>query len=115
MVVDHEHAKIAKVFWRRPFGRGLSRSSSTVTERSERKVKFAAFPRLALDRHRAAHQRHETRGDGESETRAAIAPRRGGVGLGERIEDQALLVERNADAGVAHRAANDEPVAVRRN
>ena len=43
---------------------------------------------------------HELRGDGQAQPGAAILPRRGAVGLRERLEDTFLTVQRDADAGV---------------
>ena len=58
--------------------------------------------RLALHADLAAHQLHQAAADGEAEARAAVLPRRRGVGLRERIEQLVELRGGDADPGVAH-------------
>ena len=55
---------------------------------------------LALDVDLAAEQPRDLAADREAEAGAAVAPARRSVGLLERLEDQAQLVPRDADAGV---------------
>src|SRR5436309_66030 len=50
----------------------------------------------------AAEQARELAADRKTEAGAAIFAAGAGVGLLERLEDQLLLLERNADAGVRH-------------
>ena len=50
----------------------------------------------------AAEQARQFAADGEAEAGAAIFPAGAGVGLLERLEDQLLLFQGNADAGVGH-------------
>ena len=50
----------------------------------------------------AAKQRRQLAADGEAESGAAVLAARAGVGLMERLEDQLLLLRRDADAGVGH-------------
>src|SRR5438309_5455469 len=65
----------------------------------------AAAARLALHRDRAAHELDQAGGNGQSQAGAAIPPRGRSVLLLERPEDLLLLVQRDADAGVAYREA----------
>src|SRR3569833_2943224 len=50
----------------------------------------------------AAEQAREFAADGEAETGAAVFAAGGGVGLLERLEDDLLLLGRDADAAVRH-------------
>ena len=59
--------------------------------------------RRALDPEPAAHHRDQPRRDRQPEAGAAVLARGRAVGLGEGLEDQLLLLGRDADAGVAHR------------
>src|SRR5262249_34898555 len=63
----------------------------------------AALARLALHMDLAAEQACDLTADREAEARAAVAAARRAVGLLERLGDQAQLVVRDADAGVADR------------
>ena len=49
----------------------------------------------------AAEQRRQLAADRQAEAGAAVLAARAGVGLLERLEDQLLLLRRDADAGVA--------------
>src|SRR5205085_9666039 len=51
----------------------------------------------------AAEQLGQLAADRKAEAGAAVLPRRGAVGLLERLEDDLLLVLRDADPGIAHR------------
>jgi len=66
-------------------------------------MKPAAEADLALDADLASHQLHQPANDRQPQPGAAIVPRRGGVGLLERLEHLFHLARRNADAGVADR------------
>jgi hypothetical protein len=50
----------------------------------------------------ATQQGRKLAADGQPQTGAAILPAGAGIGLLKRLEDQLLLVERNADAGIRH-------------
>ena len=50
----------------------------------------------------AAEQACKLAADGKAEAGAAIFAAGAGVGLLERLEDQLLLFQRNADAGIGH-------------
>ena len=63
----------------------------------------AAEPRHAVHGDLAAHQLHQLARDGEPEPGAAALPGDRGVDLGEALEEPALGLLRDADAGVAHR------------
>ena len=81
--------------------RQAERSSGGLREgRGERERGAGAG--LALDPELAAHQRDELRRDRQPEPRPAVLPRGRAVGLRERLEDELLLVLRDADAGVLH-------------
>ena len=60
----------------------------------------AALARLAAEADLAAEQGRELAADREAEAGAAVLAARAGVGLLERLEDQLLLLGRDADAGV---------------
>ena len=60
----------------------------------------AALARRAHQPDLAAEQRRQLAADGEAETGAAVLAAGAGVGLLERLEDQPLLLRRDADAGV---------------
>ena len=51
----------------------------------------------------AAEQRRQLAADGQAQAGAAVLAARAGVGLLERLEDQLLLLRRDADAGVGDR------------
>src|SRR5262245_61143585 len=65
-----------------------------------RTVNTDPFPRLALDRHVAAHHPRELAADGEPEPCAAELLRGGCIGLAKFLKQLRLLLERHADAGV---------------
>ena len=73
-------------------------------------VELTADAGLALEPETAAHHLDELRRDGETEAGAAVPACRRGVGLDERPEDLPALVLGNADARVAHRAAEQHLV-----
>ena len=68
--------------------------------------------RAALARHAgqpdlAAEQRRQLAADGQAQAGAAVLAGGAGVGLLERLEDQPLLLRRDADAGVLDRERDD--------
>jgi hypothetical protein len=60
----------------------------------------AALARHARELDLAAEQCRQLAADGEAEPGATVLARRAGIGLLERLEDQALLLRRHTDAGV---------------
>src|SRR5262249_36140552 len=66
----------------------------------EREARALAGDRAQLDL--AAEQARELAADRKPKTGAAVFAARARVRLLERLEDDALLLERNADAGVRH-------------
>ena len=66
--------------------------------------KGAAPPHFALDRKAPAQHFHEAGRDGQPQARAAIRPRRRAIGLREGVEDRPLLLRRDADSRIRHRA-----------
>ena len=70
-----------------------------------------APPRLALEADLAAHEMHQLAANCQPQARAAEAPARRSVALGERLEEPGLHGGRNADARVAHRHAKGCPPA----
>ncbi|ABS26438.1 hypothetical protein Anae109_2236 [Anaeromyxobacter sp. Fw109-5] len=58
---------------------------------------------LALDLDRPAQQPRDLAADGQPQAGPAVLAARGAVGLLERLEDEPLLVRRDADARVRHR------------
>ncbi len=71
----------------------------------------AAAARRALDRDPATHHLDELGGDRQAQPGAAVAPRGRSVDLGERLEDQRLLLRRNPDPRVNDVEPQNEPVA----
>ena len=61
------------------------------------------LPGVALDVDLAAEQARDLAADREPEAGAAVLAAGGAVGLLERLEDELLLVLRDADAGVGDR------------
>ena len=61
-----------------------------------------ARPRLASHPDLAVHQLYQLLGDGKAQPRAPVAARRGGVGLGEGLEEACLLLCGHAYASVPH-------------
>ena len=61
-----------------------------------------ALAGVALDPDLAAQQLGQAFADGQAQPGAAVVASGGGVHLLERLEQAALLVQRDADAGVAH-------------
>ncbi len=104
---------------RQPATRSAAAASASPGERarigdgqSQREAERAALARRALDADRAAHQPDDAVRDGQAEAGAAEAPRRRAVLLGERLEDEGLLVGGDADAGVVDGEAQRAPVRV---
>src|SRR5207249_6835807 len=69
----------------------------------------AALAGRARDADLPAEEPRELARDREPEPRAAVLAARGAVGLLEGLEDQALLVRRDADAGVHDCQGHDLP------
>src|ERR1035437_2958953 len=63
-------------------------------------MKRAAAAGLAFHPDTAAHQANQAGTDGQAQTRAAILPCSGIVGLADRLENEGLLIRRDANAGV---------------
>ena len=68
-----------------------------------REVEGAALADHAVDPDPAAHHAHQAPRDGQPQPGAAVAARRGGVGLLEGLEDERLLFRRDADPRVRDR------------
>ena len=75
-----------------------------------REPERAALARHALHPDLAPHARHQLLGDGETETRASVAPRGGSVRLDEGLEEARLGLSGDADAGVADLEAQARPL-----
>src|SRR5262245_42808901 len=73
-------------------------------------MKRAAVTGLAFQPYPASHQFHELGRDGQAEARAAVATRRGVVGLLKRFEDQMLLVGGDANARIVYTELNRDRV-----
>src|SRR5690348_14341706 len=69
---------------------------------ARREVERAALAGNALHPDSAVHQGDQPPTDGQAQSRAAEPARRRAVGLPERLEDQRLLLSRNADSRVAY-------------
>src|SRR5262245_27082430 len=67
-----------------------------------REVKSAAAPRSAFYRDGSTHESHQTGSDCQPQTGAAVLSRGGRVLLLKGVEDALLLVNRNADPGIAY-------------
>src|SRR5262245_16180561 len=68
---------------------------------SRREAEGAPAPRFAHELDAAAHELDQPGRDGEPETRAAVLARSRSVRLAESLEDEALLVGGDSDAGVS--------------
>ena len=66
-------------------------------------MKVLPFPGLAREADLAAQQRRQLAADRQAEAGAAVLAAGARVGLLERLEDQLLLLGRDADAGVRDR------------
>src|SRR5690606_31134848 len=73
-------------------------------DRGQRKPQgeAGALPGLALELHVTAHHAREPAADRESEPRTAVRAREARVHLDEGLEDEVLLILRNADARIGH-------------
>ena len=99
---------------RRRFGgrRGRSRAADRGRRRThivERQIQreSAAVALTALQANFAAEQIRQFAADRQAQARAAVLAACAGVRLLERLEDDLLLVGRDADAGVAHLEGDD--------
>ncbi|CDP51104.1 hypothetical protein [Devosia sp. DBB001] len=72
-----------------------------------------AIARLAFDRDGAAHEPAEILAQRQTEAGAAIGRRDTGIGLGEAGEELALLLLRNADAGIGHGDLDPAAIGIR--
>src|SRR5581483_5276822 len=71
------------------------------------KGKGAALPRCTLDLDLAAEQPRDFPADREPQPRPAVLPARRPIRLLKGFEDDLLLVEGNADAGIDDREGHD--------
>ena len=76
---------------------------SLVARHRQREREGRADANLAPELQLAPHQADELAADGEAKSGAAKSPGRGGVRLGERLEDGPEFVGRDANAGVRNR------------
>ena len=81
--------------------RALAVGGAHVVERQVERERAAAA-RHAREADLTAEQVRKLAADGKTQARAAVLARRAGVGLLERLEDDPLLLGRDADAGIAH-------------
>jgi len=65
-------------------------------------VENTALPHFAFHPQPSPHEPGQPGADGQPQAGAAEAPGNRAVGLGKGVENQGLLVRRNADAGVRH-------------
>src|SRR5262245_26366393 len=72
-------------------------------------MECGALAGIALDPYFSAHQFGQTFADRQAEAGAPVMTRGGGINLLEGFEEAVLPIERNADAGVAHREM-EEPL-----
>src|ERR1035438_8906847 len=75
-------------------------------------MEATAVAGLALHPHVAAHHLHQAHGNGEPQPGAAVLAGGGTIGLRKSFEDLLLLLRRDADARVAHREVQEQPVVV---
>jgi hypothetical protein len=78
-----------------------------LVDRRQEQRERAALAGVALDAQVATEEARDLATDREAEPGAAVLAARRAVGLLECLEDQALLVLRDADAGVGHRERED--------
>ncbi len=107
VVVHDEHAPVAQ---RGRQGRRV-RHALRAFER-QHDPEGRAFAHGALGAHLAAHELGQVLGDGQPQAAAAEAPRGGGIGLLEALEEPAHLLGRHADARVTHLEAQQHAPAV---
>src|ERR1017187_10269364 len=67
----------------------------------DRKVESTAGPGLALDPNPATHHGHQPAANAEAKTSPAKATRGGTIGLAERLENESLFLEGNADGSTS--------------
>ena len=96
IVIDDEHVETFEI-------RRQIRFLQERTRELHGEMKLTALARFAVDPDLSTHHADECRRNRESETRAAIATRRRGIGLHERIENVLAPIGGDADAGVDHR------------
>lgn len=102
VVVHHQHSQALQVV---AGPRGGTNRLRLLLER-DLEPERGADPRLALQTYLASHELHQLLRDGEPESRATVAPRSGGVCLGERLEETRALLLVHADTGVRNLEAD---------
>ena len=90
-----------------PAVRGGPRAVGAGVVQRQKEGERAALPVDARELDLAAEQHGQLAADGEAEAGAAVFARRAGVGLLERLEDEPLLLRRDADAGVLDGEGDD--------
>ncbi|WP_249931324.1 hypothetical protein [Ramlibacter sp. 2FC] len=100
VVVDHQHPLAAQMCG----GQQRARLARRLLQ-AQREPEGGALARGAFDPDAAAHQLRQALGNREPQARAPVAARGRAVGLLERMEQAGDLLRRQADAGVAHGAA----------
>ena len=99
VVLDHEQA------FARELGLGACQAGGRGGGRPGRdgEMERGAFAGIALDPDLAAHQFGQAFADRQAQAGAAVVAGGGGIHLLEGLEQPVLPVQRDADAGVAHR------------
>ena len=88
-------------------GRGTRCNGGTGICQRQIEHEGAALAGRAAQVNFAAEQARQFAADGKAEAGAAVFPAGAGVRLLERLEDQLLFLQRNADAGVGHLEGDD--------
>ena len=100
-----------RIATRMPFKRrGQRDRRRTHDDSGHREPELAAAAWYAFDADLAAHRLDKLARDGKPETGAAEPARMARIGLDEFVEDLVALLERNADAGVAHFETQETPL-----
>jgi hypothetical protein len=87
---------------RRRAGRSVRFGSRSRISQRQKQREGTATARNAAQTDLAPEQVRQLARDRQPQARAAVLTRRTGIRLLERLEDDALLLGRDADAGVAH-------------
>src|SRR6266702_1166 len=103
VVIDRQHAQAAQVHALTRYPRGRETKWDGEPE-------CAALSRLAVHAYFAAHQTHELRRDGETESGTAMLPRGRKVGLRKRLEQARLLLRGNADSRIGDFKPDRHPI-----
>ena len=108
VVFDHQNPQTAQIRLR-----CLIRVDGAIRQwQPDGKTEARTTTELAVHFYNTTHQLNQLLGNGQAQPGAAVFAGGGAVGLLEGLEQPALLVRREADAGVVHRHAQARPAAI---